>query len=221
MTLENIGFESEKKIERKSYGGEAYLGKDRWGSYYLQLEKIRECANKLSPKNRKLKILEIGKGNGIISYVLELDGFDVTTWDINEKLNPTYVLNLCDVKLDEIDEQYDIVLCAEVLEHIQFCDFEECVKKLSHISSDFFIITLPNVQKYWTIRITIPKFKIHFVIPKPLKRYKILPPHFWELNSEKQTDITNIRKIISSFGKIIDEEPCKDNLYHYYFVCQK
>lgn len=216
--MENRGFEREKNLEKRNYITKGQFSKEQWSSYHKQIHMIQDCAEKLG-KKEEISILEVGKGNGLVSWCLQEMGYRITTWDINSNLNPTKVINICDIEMNKIEQEFDIVLCAEVLEHIPFDEFENSIQKFSLLAKHYIIITLPNMRKYWRFQIQVPKIKIQVLIPKLLKKYPVSAPHFWEINSSNETDIKSIKNIFHKYCTIVKSGPVFDNLYHYFFVC--
>lgn len=100
------------------------------------------------------KILDVGCGNGVISRHLGKFGFNVTGIDVSEKtIEKANALNtLSNVKFitksaEELmanGQEYDAVICSEVLEHLDHP--ESLLKVLNGILSSHgkLIITVPN-----------------------------------------------------------------------------
>ena len=111
----------EKQVDKEHYFSEKYLTKERFLSYYYQVKPILE----LKPKT----ILEIGKGNGIVSNTLKQAGFKVTTADIAEDLKPDKICSIDELSKCFKENSFDLVLCCEVLEHLPFNMFDKCKVK--------------------------------------------------------------------------------------------
>ncbi|MFP4634095.1 MAG: hypothetical protein ACLFM9_03990 [Candidatus Aenigmatarchaeota archaeon] len=67
----------------KSHYFNNYDNKKRIMSYWYQIREVMNC----DPNT----VLEIGIGNGFVSSYLENRGYDVTTVDIDEDLNPDVI----------------------------------------------------------------------------------------------------------------------------------
>lgn len=214
----DIGAEREKTLLIDDYLNEGYFTKTQWMSYFNQVIFVKKCADKLNKVN--IRVLEIGKGNGIVASILQTIGYNVITWDINPHLKPDKVVDICDVV--EISEQYDIVLCAEVLEHIPFQMFEQLVERISLLTSEYFIITLPNAKRFLKINIDVPLFHNLFIIPAPrFLRHNLSSMHFWEINSQGDTQLERIKRILRNNATIIEDGIIRENPCHYYFICHK
>jgi len=110
---------------------------------YMQL--IYEKISILKDKNKTQKVLDIPAGNGKLSEILRQDGFKVISADINcEKDDYTYV-NMEKI-LPFNDNEFDIVICPEGIEHI--INPQKLIKEFSRITkkNGYIIITTPNIQ---------------------------------------------------------------------------
>jgi 16S rRNA A1518/A1519 N6-dimethyltransferase RsmA/KsgA/DIM1 with predicted DNA glycosylase/AP lyase activity len=68
------------QVSKNTYFGLDYLTRSRFGSYYHQLSEILRC--------QRESVLEIGIGNGLISFMLRKTGPELTTLDFDESLKP-------------------------------------------------------------------------------------------------------------------------------------
>lgn len=131
------------------------LDLQNWYRYYFIIKEVI----KFSPRN----ILEIGAGNEIVKNCLIKVFKDYKVMDINPKLNPDVISDLREFH-PELKEKFDCLICADVLEHMPFDDFEK---------------NLTNIHNYLTNRgkalITIPHRRINFIFLNSFSPYK---PHF-------------------------------------------
>ena len=116
-------------------------------------------------KNLNPKILDIGCGNGNISMALGSLNFDVVGVDMdvnsikraqgNNHLKNVH-FEVQDVNTLNIREEYDIIICSEVLEHLN--DPGNLLKSISRIlkQDGILIATVPNGQGPREILITRP-----------------------------------------------------------------
>ena len=108
-----------------------------------------------------IKVLEIGPFLGIISVALSELGFNVTVTDIKEfvscknlqtkfqKYKISYIeSNLRDYKLPFNDNEYDLVIMCEVLEHLNFNPLP-VLKEINRILklNGLLYLSLPNIAK--------------------------------------------------------------------------
>lgn len=111
-----------------------YEDPQRWTSYYEQVNEVLA----LHPET----CLEIGVGNGYVTDVLKRTHVHVQTLDIDASLQPDYIGTVEQIPLK--DHAVDVVLCAEVLEHLPYDKFESCVKEISRVAKRGAVISLPH-----------------------------------------------------------------------------
>lgn len=112
------------QVEPEHYFRDEYDSKQRWMSYWIQINELR----KLKPRS----ILEIGIGNGLVSHYLRQRGFDITTMDIDERLKPDIVGSVLSIPFSS--DSFEVVACFEVLEHLPYGDFLTALKEINRIS---------------------------------------------------------------------------------------
>ncbi|MHA1834506.1 MAG: class I SAM-dependent methyltransferase, partial [Candidatus Baldrarchaeia archaeon] len=79
----------------------SYDSKERFISYWHQINELTQ----LKPSS----ILEIGIGNGLVSNYLKQRGYNVTTMDIDPRLNPDVAASID--RIPFTDESFDVVAC--------------------------------------------------------------------------------------------------------------
>ncbi len=105
--------------------------------------------------NRKIKtLIDIGCGDGFLLSVvqkkfknIELNGLDLSDKRLarTQKNVPSVVLHQSSIdQLPFKDHQFDLVICSEVLEHLE--DPIKALEKLWRITNHQLIITVPNNQ---------------------------------------------------------------------------
>lgn len=105
----------------------------------------------ITPLNAE-KILDAGCGEGFTLSKLyefkigkELEGIDSSEQaiELGKKMYPHLSLKIGDIyTLRYIDNSFDIVICTEVLEHLQ--DPKEALKELVRVSKKYLLLTVPN-----------------------------------------------------------------------------
>lgn len=188
-----------------------YDTKERWMSYWYQINKIM----KLRPKN----VLEIGIGNKLVSDYLKKRGINVTTVDINQDLEPDFVCSVTELS-STLKSKYDVILCAQVLEHLPFSEFEVSLKEIAKICERYAVITLPYGGIDFSLITYLPRIGLKKIlsvkIPFP-RKHKFNGEHYWEID-KKGYSLSKIRGIISRYF-IIEEEFCPpENMWHYFFI---
>ncbi len=196
------------------YLGRSYLNKERWVSYSLQIKLISEFV-------AKGEILEIGVGNKIVADFLSKK-YKLTTVDINPDLKPDIIASVNNL-ISLVDRKFDASLCFEVLEHLPYSEFKNCLSELRRVSRSYVLLSLPYWGYTFGFKIKIPvlgewvfKFKV-----TSLKKHQFNGQHYWELG-KKGYQLRRIKKdIIDSDFKIVKSFWDLDDPYHYYFVLMK
>lgn len=196
----------------KDFSHFKYDYQSRWMSYWYQINTVLE----LKPKN----VLEIGVGNKTVSNYLKNQGLEITTLDIDEKLKPDIVGDILKIPLG--DDSFDVVLCAEVLEHIPFEDFEKGLIELRRVTRKYVVLSLPHFGPPIKLSFKAPlikEVKVAFKIPLPIK-HKLDGGHYWEIG-KKIYPLAKIKKIIKQYFKITKEFIPFENQYHHFFILEK
>lgn len=209
----NCGKERESTLEKKEYFSEQYFDKKQLYSLANQINDIYSFGIK--------SMIEIGVGNSFISTFLKKAGVEVKTFDINPNLEPDVCCSIEDVP-KYINKHYDLTVCCEVLEHIPFEEFENCVDVISEISENAYI-TLPNNRKSFGFGgyVRLPKLKHREVsLYFDLKTNGSLGSgHFWEVGSTKHCSADNIKKILLRTYQEVRMKKYSLNPYHIAFEC--
>jgi len=194
------------------YNFKKYEGKERWISYWHQIDEVL----RLKPKN----ILEIGVGTGMVSNYLKEQDIEIKTLDFDSERKPDLVGSVDDIPFN--DNSFDLVLCAEVLEHLPFDKFEKSLKELKRISRRSVVLSLPHFGPALKIGFKIPflkEIKIALKIP-----YHIQHPnngvHYWEIG-KKGYSLKKIKKIIFKYFEIKNDFVPWENQYHHFFILKK
>jgi len=191
-----------------------------WISYWYQIKIILT----LSPFLKKL--LVVGKGDGIVANILKEYTSEVKTLDIDYKLKPDYVASV--EKMPLADNNFDIVLCTEVLEHLPFEKFEKSLSELKRVAKKCVILSLPHFGPPIKFSFKIPLIRekkialkipisITHTISKKIAKEEI---HYWEIG-EKNYSLKNVKKIIKKYFKIKKEFLPFENLSHHFFILEK
>jgi SAM-dependent methyltransferase len=204
---------SKEQIQVKPdlYLSEVYDTKERFISYWYQINETL----KLNPKS----ILEIGIGNGFVSYYLKKRGFSIVTLDFDKMLEPDIVGNVLEIPFKE--NSFDLVTCCEVLEHLPFERFAAALNEIRRVSRKDIIISLPDAGRYYSLFIHIPYItKIQKVIPFPnilLPKNVFNGEHYWEINKET-FPLSRIISHINSSGLLIKRHFPIVEFPHHHFL---
>lgn len=200
------------------YFTKSYNHKGRWLSYFYQFESI------LGFKDIK-KVLEIGKGNGLLSKVLAENKLEVVTLDNDEKLNPDIVGDMRNLPFP--DGYFDASVAFEVLEHLPFDQFPIILKEFKRVSRKYIIISLPDHSRTilkFLLKIPFIKEKIfHYRICNSEESKKYWPPcgHFWEMGFKEYPDKKVKEEIVNCGLKIINDFVPYDSPWTHYFLIEK
>lgn len=204
-----------KQVDKSHYNWSEYVTKVRWISYWYQLHEVY----KLNPKS----VLIVGAGDNIACDILRKTIDNVKVVDIDQELNPDYLVSVTDLSA-VVDEKFDVVLCCQVLEHLPFEHLEKCIGELRKVSNKHLIISLP--QKYYHFEFAFTLFSVKFFkktftanIEKKHRRF-IVPNangHYWEVGV-KGVSTKKIRSIFQNHLDIQQEYTVKENPYHRFYV---
>ena len=202
--------ECESNLNRSSYYNEHYFEAKQLYSLSAQIN----CIYNLKPTN----ILEVGKGNGFVSDFLRKAGYSVTTFDINPSLNPDIIGDVMELDKYFSNDEFSLVTCSEVLEHIPFKNFQKVLAELSNISKEHVFLTLPRCQRtFLDFRFRI-KVKGIPLIEKSIflasSKRRILAEHHWEVDSCKSTRKKEIIKVLEKYFYIKYFRRFELNPYH-------
>ncbi|MDG2124352.1 MAG: methyltransferase domain-containing protein [Verrucomicrobiales bacterium] len=207
---------SEAELPKDLYFGDSYFEKAQLHSFVMQLHHIY----KLRPK----RILEIGKGNGFVSDFLKKAGFDVVTFDINESLEPDIVGSVTDLDRYVDPGGFDLVVCAEVLEHLPFDLFPGVVHQIAKATRSKAFVTIPRAQRIlidFQCRLRLPKIGVkEFGCFLSRRGRAIWEGHHWEIDCSEECREREIRKHFLRFFEIGSFEREKGNPYHMFATLQ-
>ncbi|NPU95723.1 MAG: class I SAM-dependent methyltransferase [Candidatus Omnitrophica bacterium] len=206
----------ESILPKSMYLNDQYFSFIQIMSFIEQIWLVRE----LKPAT----VLEIGIGNGFVSNYLKSIGISVLTYDINPNLEPDIVGSIDDLGKHFQDRTFDMVLCAEVLEHTEFENFEKYIQNISKISTHA-IITIPRAQKLflnfqWYIQLPFVGSKLlGFSLAR--RTFHISKSHQWEIDSSLNTSMNQIKKIISKYFTIVRYGKMRFASYQLYFILRR
>ena len=190
-----------------------YNDKGRWASYWHQIKEVLE----FNPK----KVLVIGKGDGLVPMYLKNSGAEVVTLDNDEMLNPDMTASVLNMPID--DDSFDVVLCAEVLEHLPFGDFHRALAEIERVAKFGAIISLPHFGPAVRFLLKLPflsEIKFLLKLPYPLAHiFKV--EHYWEIG-KKNYPLKLIKSEIAKAGFSIKKDYIVfENPLHHFFILKK
>ncbi len=214
------GFQRESSLERSRYINAAYMDEIQLLTYANQLQIILKTINKYC--NIDLNILEIGIGNGYIANALKTYDFNINTFDINKNLNPDYFGNILELNECIGKKKFQLALCCEVLEHMEFDYFEKALIELKE-ASEFTIITLPSFKRHYGFYglLKFPRKILHINFGLEIGFKKLPEEHFWEIGSEKYSSRKKIEQVIKKHFIILEQGKFTLNNYHNYYILKR
>ena len=200
------------EVSKEKYSFSKYDHKNRWISYWHQIDEVLG----LSPQN----VLEVGVGSKVVANYLKDRGVKVVTLDIDANLKPDVTASIIKMPLES--DSFDVVLCAEALEHLPFEKFEEGLKELKRVSKKNIVLSLPHFGHSLKFGFKIPlikerKFSMRLAFPI---KHEFNGEHYWEIG-KRGYSLKKIRDIIRKYFKIRKEFIPFENQYHHFFVLEK
>jgi len=205
----------EKQVETSHYSFERYFYKGRWMSYWYQ---AREIISRTDIKS----VLDVGPGTDFLKTVLAIHRPDINyhSLDIAEDVKPDIFGGVTNIPVS--DGTYDAVCAFQVLEHIEFQDFEKAVLEMKRVSKQFVFISLPHFGPSLELQLKVPflpRIQIAMKIPFPQK-HVFGGQHYWEIG-KKGYSPREIRSAVKKHLTILDEYVPFENQYHRFLITKK
>jgi Methyltransferase domain len=205
----------EPQVEKKHYSFEKYFYPGRWMSYWYQ---TKEIASRDDIKT----VLDVGPGQPFLRSILGMHrpDIDYKSLDIADDLAPDIKGSVTAIPLG--DSSRDVVCAFQVLEHIEFKDFETALQEMKRVSSKYVFISLPHFGGSIEFQLRIPpckRVRLALRIPRPIT-HVFNGQHHWEIG-KKGYSPKYIRSIMEKHFAIIDEYVPFENQYHRFFIMKK
>jgi SAM-dependent methyltransferase len=191
----------------KSQNNSDYYGENAFSP--LRIESITEQLRLICNSGYK-NILEIGIGNGFLKKCFSLyPDIHHVTLDIDKNLCPDYIGSVTNMPFEE--NQFDLVVCGQVLEHLPFSDFLPSLKEIRRVARYQAIISLPDNRRRFVLEICLPPwgwFQYEWNMSR--RRYKrkffdFKGVHYWEIGY-KGTSGKEIDQKIKEAGFTIEKK---------------
>jgi len=204
-----------KQVELDHYYCTGYDSKERFCSYWHQINEVIS----VNPIN----VLEIGIGNGFVYKYLRERGVNVTTLDVDERLNPDVVGTV--LKIPFPDESFDIISCCELLEHLPYENLEKALSEIFRCSKSYVVLSVPDVSRVYPFCFYIPKVgTIKWLIPVPRIKQPIhnfTGQHYWEIGKAGYPLRKIMHNILRTGFEIKKTYRVFEKPYHRFFICLK
>jgi len=168
-------------------------------------------------------VLEVGIGNGLVANYLKRRGINLTTLDIDRRLNPDHVGSVLDMPF--VSNSFEVVACYEVLEHLPYERFPEALSEIHRVSSRYAVLSLPDSSRAYRLDIQIPKIgELKRLIPLPrLKapKHEFNGQHYWEIGKTGYPLREVMGKMRSAGFEIKKTYRVFEHPYHRFFVLRK
>jgi SAM-dependent methyltransferase len=204
---EEQGFKKQFYLEQNDYLKQ--LDYQNWHRYFFI---IKEVIN-LIPNN----ILEIGTGSGIVRNCLQPLVKSYTVLDVNPKLKPDFAGDIRTYQ-EGLENKFDCVIIADVLEHVPYCDLEKSIKNiyLYLANGGKALITIPHRRSHFLFMTPVQEKPHVFTVPtgflSPGAFYRrfikrkiwIDPHHCWEIGDGKIKKV-DVELTFKRIGFIVDQ----------------
>jgi len=186
-----------------------YVDLARWESYWHQVTQTLMFA----PHS----CLLVGLGDATVATVLNRScGGPVFTLDIDPRLGPSAAASIS--ALPFADKSIDVVTCCQVLEHLPFDLFGQCLDEIARVSKKGFVLSLPRRTSATSIRVgptrrgTLSK-TLALPLRRPLGHHD---EHHWEDDTSEHPH-RDIERLIAARGVIDQQFRAPGNPYHQFW----
>lgn len=189
-----------------------YDTRERFVSYWHQIDSVLA----LQPRS----VLEVGVGNGFVADYLSRRGLTVWSIDHDSALQPsiTGALDSLPVRSRAVD----VLLCAEVLEHVPFATAMHALAEFSRVAREGVVVSVPNATPAHRALLPIPFIGERRIL---LTRWWIRPSrltnpeeHHWEVGLPRYP----LRRLRAGFRdaglELVREFRMFENPYHHFFL---
>lgn len=129
-----------------AYKGDYHKNLDsKWRYYPVYVNKIILVRKFLANFSKHKKIIDLGCGEGVLVESLLEQGYKITGIDANYESKYVSKGNITNTNFP--NESYDLVLCLDVLEHLDFQEQEAAIKEIDRIlkPDGMLVTTIPNL----------------------------------------------------------------------------
>lgn len=170
---------SERRVEntkpREHYLSVRYVDEQRLVSLAHQ---IRQCH-----QEEFHSVLEVGRGNGVLEFVLKSAGKEVTSVDLDPRTLPDIVADV--TGLPFADASFDAVCAYQVLEHLPFERLSRALSEMQRVARRRVFLSLPDSRRWIRLLLDLPVWRGYQQRLISVGKAKANPPslneHYWEI----------------------------------------
>lgn len=203
------------------YHNRKYMNRERLLAYIDQIRIIKKYTEP------EYSILEIGPGNYYLNYILKnIFNQSVVTLDHLPELRPDICTDIIDPDF-ELDKVFDVGLCFQVIEHIEWQFLKTAIKNLRKYIKKFLLISTPDTNYFiqFHLNTLYLKFKpLAYTITLPrigMNKNVFGSDHKWEIGIHNGNKIIKTKDIINEiFGRenVVDDYRGREFPGHHFFV---
>lgn len=184
-------------------------------SYWYQIKEI-------TSRTDITTVLDVGPGTDMLRSMLRIHAplIAYTTVDVAGDVVPDLLGSV--TSLPVADQSFDVACAFQVLEHIDFKDFEPALVELARVSKKYVFISLPHFGPSIELLFKFPflrRIRLATKIPW-YKKHVFQGQHYWEIG-KRDYSAKRIRTIMSTHFHIIDEYVPFENQYHHFYILEK
>lgn len=191
----------------------SYSDKARWSSYWHQIDEVLAVG--------PATCLEVGVGSGVVQSVLRDAAVRLTTVDIDQGLGVDRVGSV--TNLPAGDSEFDVVLCAQVLEHLPWDQFPSALRELARVARKRVVISLPQSGRSLKLDLILPtrsERRWQFVVRAPSRApHQFDGQHYWQVGALGSWAGT-VRRMMRRDFVILREYIVPENMYHRFYVLE-
>jgi ubiquinone/menaquinone biosynthesis C-methylase UbiE len=189
-----------------------YVTKYRFASYWYQIKEVMQS----DPAN----VLEIGVGPNLVAGYLRQQKIRVVTMDREMHFRPYLSGTVLHLPLKDLS--FDTVMSCQVLEHLPFQEFGNCLKELRRITRKKLILSLPDKTPALSLLVRMPNlifWDFMLVLPWAFRKHiRDIKGHYWEIG-ERGYPCKRLIKEITGAGFSVDRTyRVPDYAYHRFFI---
>jgi len=197
------------QVDPSHYNFREYDHKGRWVSYWHQIDEVLSAG--------ALNCAEVGTGSGVVNAVLRLRGIEMVTIDFDPALNPDRVGDLRRLPAD--DDEFDVVLCCQVLEHLPFEDVPQALRELGRIARQRLVVSVPRSGRVFEVRLKVPagaKLAWSGITPAR-KPFAFDGEHYWQAGATNYP-LSLVRRVFQEALVLERDFQVPEYPYHHFFV---